>query len=55
MKVTNVDKLIENLRLLIKANTGWMQSSYLIKLGEASSKTFVDINQCINSLGEIIF
>ena len=52
-KLTNVDKLIENLDLLIKANTGWMQNNYLIKLGEASSKTFVDINQCINSLRDI--
>lgn len=54
-ELTNVEKLIENLDLLIKANTGWMQNNYLIKLGEASSKTFVDINQCINSLREIHF
>ena len=52
-ELTNVDKVIENLGLLIKANTGWMQSNYLVKLGEASSKTFVDINQCINSLRDI--
>lgn len=52
-ELMNVDRLIENLDLLIKANTGWMQSNYLIKLGEASSKTFVDINQCINSLKNI--
>lgn len=54
-ELRNVDKLIENLGLLIKANNGYMQSNYLIKLGEASSKTFVDINQCINSLREIYF
>lgn len=52
-ELTNVDKVIENLGLLIKANTGWMQINYLVKLGEASSKTFVDINQCINSLRDI--
>lgn len=52
-ELMNVDKLIENLDLLIKANTGWMQNNYLIKLGEASSKTFADINQCINSLKNI--
>lgn len=54
-ELTNVDKLIENLELLIKANNGWMQENYLIKLGEVSSKTFVDINQCINSLRDINF
>ena len=30
-----------------------MQNNYLIKLGEASSKIFIDINQCINSLSDI--
>lgn len=54
-ELTKVEKLIENLDLLLKANTGWMQNNYLINLGEASSKTFVDINQCINSLREINF
>lgn len=49
-ELKNVDKLIDNLDLLIKANTGWLQNNYLIKLGEASSKVFIDINQCINSL-----
>ncbi|MCU4304796.1 hypothetical protein KTH06_02970 [Acinetobacter ursingii] len=52
-ELTKVEKLIENLDLLLKANTGWMQNNYLIKLGEASSKIFVDINQCINSLSDI--
>ncbi|BCT88754.1 hypothetical protein [Acinetobacter variabilis] len=54
-ELRNVEKLIENLDLLIKSNTRWMQNNYLIKLGEASSKTFIDINQCINSLREINF
>ncbi|WP_180082820.1 hypothetical protein [Acinetobacter sp. YH12201] len=52
-ELMNVEKLIKNLDLLIKANTGWMQNNYLVKLGEASSKTFADINQCINSLKNI--
>ncbi|MDI3378889.1 hypothetical protein [Acinetobacter sp. V89_7] len=52
-ELTKVEKLIENLDLLLKANTGWMQNNYLIKLGEASSKIFIDINQCINSLSDI--
>lgn len=52
-ELMNVDKLIENLDLLIKANTGWIQSNYLIKLGEASLKTFVNINQCLNALRNI--
>lgn len=52
-ELTKVEKLIENLDLLLKANTGWMQNNYLIKLGETSSKTFIDINQCVNSLSNI--
>lgn len=52
-ELTKVEKLVENLDLLLKANTGWMQNNYLIKLGEASSKIFIDINQCINSLSDI--
>ena len=52
-ELMNVEKLIKNLDLLIKANTGWMQNNYLVKLGEASSKTFADINQCINCLKNI--
>ncbi len=52
-ELMNVEKLIKNLDLLIKADTGWMQNNYLIKLGETSSKTFIDINQCIKYLSDI--
>lgn len=52
-ELKNVNKLVENLDLLIKANTGWVQNNYLIDLGKDSSKVFIDVYQCINHLKHI--
>lgn len=51
----NIDKLILNLDLLIKANSGWVQNNYLVKLGGNSSQVFIDVKHCINALRNINF
>uniref|UniRef100_UPI0030D98898 hypothetical protein n=1 Tax=Acinetobacter beijerinckii TaxID=262668 RepID=UPI0030D98898 len=52
-ELQDVNKLNNNIELLIRANAGWMENNYLIKLGEDSAKVFIDINQCVKTLNAI--
>lgn len=52
-ELKNIDKLIKNLDLLIKANTVGVGKNYLVDFGKASSSIFIDVNQCINALVDI--
>jgi len=45
-----IDILKENIELLIKAHSGWVENNYLVKLGSETVKGFSNYNQCINIL-----
>lgn len=52
-QLQDVQLLEENLYYLIHANSGWLQNSHLVNLGQKAASVFVNVSQCVDVLRRI--